>query len=53
MDEELCPENNCCSELDGRPGKGVPARAASPPAGGWGGTDEVVAAKIEMKLFLS
>ena len=33
-------------------GKGVLDRAASPPAGGWGRTDEVVAAKTEMKLFL-
>ena len=56
MGEELCPASNCCSKLDGRQraaGKRVPDRAASLPAGGWGRTDEVVAAKIETKCFLS
>ena len=56
MGEELCPASNCCSKLDGRQraaGKGVPDRTASLPAGGWGRTDEVVAAKIETKCFLS
>ena len=56
MGEELCPASNCCSKLDGRQraaGKGVPDRTASLLAGGWGRTDEVVAAKIEMKCFLS
>ena len=28
-------------------GKGVPDRAASPPAGGWGRTDEVAAKRNE------
>ena len=56
MGEELCPASNCCSKLDGRQraaGKRVPDRTASLPAGGWGRTDEVVAAKIETKCFLS
>ena len=56
MGEELCPASNCCSKLDGRQravGKRVPERPASLPAGGWGRTDEVVAAKIETKCFLS
>ena len=56
MGEELCPASNCCSKLDGRQraaGKGVPDRTASLPAGGWGHTDEVVAAKTEMQCFLS
>ena len=56
MGEELCPASNCCSKLDGRQravGKRVPERPASLPAGGWGRTDEVVAAKRETKCFLS
>ena len=56
MGEELCPASNCCSKLDGRQrttGKRVTDRTASLPAGGWGHTDEVVAAKIETKCFLS
>ena len=55
MGEELCPASNCCSKLDGRQhtaGKRVPDRAASLPAGGWGHTDEVVAAETETKCFL-
>lgn len=55
MDEELCPASNCCSKLDGRQRaaeKGVPDRTASLPAGGWGRTDEVVAAETETKCFL-
>ena len=56
MGEELCPASNCYSKLDGRQRaarKGVPDSTASLPAGGWGRTDEVVAAKIETKCFLS
>ena len=56
MGEELCPASNCCSKLDGRQrttGKRVTDRTASLPAGGWGRTDEVVAAKIETKCFLT
>ena len=56
MGEELCPASNCCSKLDGRQraaGKGVPDSTASLPAGCWGRTDAVVAAKIEMKCFLT
>ena len=56
MGEELCPASNCCSKLNGRQraaGKGVPDRRASLPAGCWRRTDEVVAAKIEMKCFLT